>query len=362
MKRKKIGILGGGQLARMMAVKAHSMGLEPYILSNSPLDPACQVTRFWVKGSVHRLSDLNKFLAKTDLVTFENEFVNTDLLTKAMKNKGTKIIPRPSIIRCLQDRRLQKNLLRKHRIPTAPFLKVDSFKDLTSAYEHFNQKLVLKKRLFGYDGYGTFIIKNKRQLKEACGLFPNKTGFIAEAFIPFKKELAVILASHKNSKPIHLPPVETFQKNFRCYWVKGPISHPLMKNFISLLKKFIQNIHYEGVIAFELFQNQNKLLVNEIAPRVHNSGHYSLDALSRDQFTLHLESILRKPLYPPKLLYSGFAMLNRLGGEKIKPHIIKREGIFLHEYGKKEERKGRKMGHLNSVASSPNKALSQLLK
>lgn len=370
MKRKKIGILGGGQLARMLALKAHPLGLEPYVLSPSKEDPAAKVTRFWIKGHLDRISHLKLFLKKTDIVTFENEFINTSLLLQAMKEVHTKIIPHPRVIEKFQDRWLQKKLLEEYNIPTSPFLKIDSYSDLLNAFEYFREKMVLKKRRFGYDGNGTFIIKNKKELKKCKFLFKNKTnsstnaftGFIAEKFIPFQKELALILVSHKNSEVISLPLVETFQKNFQCYWVKGPVSHVKIHKLTALLKNFIKKIEYEGVITFEIFQSLEGLLINETAPRVHNSGHYSLNALSKDQFTLHLESVLRRPIQPPTLLCKGFAMLNLLGQREIKSDWQKSKGIFLHEYGKKERKKGRKMGHLNACTDSPEKALNQLLK
>ncbi len=350
----KIGILGGGQLARMLALKAHELGLKPCVLSADKDDPAAQVTSFWTQGDIHRTSDVTRFLKKTDIVTFENEFVSAPALMQSMKKIKTPIHPRPQIISQLQDRWFQKRLLKKHHIPTAPFFKIDNREQAQKALDHFKGRMVLKKRLFGYDGKGTFVIQHMKQM-------PPGNNWIAEEFIPFKRELALILAVSKN-QITPLPLVETFQKNFRCYWVKGPVFHPKTADLTKKLKIFLRKINYRGVIAFEIFDISKKLIVNETAPRVHNSGHYSLNALSKDQFSLHLESILDLPLQPPKILCGGFAMLNLLGKREAGNNWKKIKGISLHSYGKKILKAGRKMGHLNSCADSPQKALENLFR
>lgn len=338
----------------MMALKAHELGIEPYVLSSDKNDPASQVTPFWIKGDIQKLSDLTKFLKKTDIVTFENEFVPTSSLIKAMRKTKTPVHPHPRIIAKLQDRWFQKQLLEKYNIPTSPFFKIDNKKQALKAFTAFNGQMVLKKRLFGYDGKGTFIVKNRKQI-------PFGNNLIAEKFVPFKRELALILAVGKN-QIISLPLVETFQKDFRCYWVKGPVSHPQINALTRKLKIFLRKIKYQGVIAFEIFETPKELLINEIAPRVHNSGHYSLDALSKDQFSLHLQAVMGKPLQSPKTVCKGFAMLNLLGKKESSKNWQKIEGVYLHDYRKKLLKKGRKMGHLNSCANSSKKALEKLFR
>ncbi len=358
--KKKIGILGGGQLARMMVLKAHELGLEPHVLSSNSDDPSAQVTSFWTKGNLNSTTSLVQFLKKTDVVTFENEFVNTSALQQAMKRSKTPVRPHPQIIDTLQDRLSQKKLLKKHNIPTSTFYSVSSYKEALTALNQLNNKMVLKQRRLGYDGYGTFVVKNISDLKKIKSKL--KKGFIAEEFIPFQKELALLFASQYKKKIVHLPLVETFQKNFRCYWVKGPVTHSQIKNLIIRIKKFLKAIKYDGVIAFELFQTQKGLLVNEVAPRVHNSGHYSLNVLSKDQFSLHIEAILNRPLITPKILYKGFAMLNLIGQVEKSTDWQKINDVFLHDYRKKELRSTRKMGHLNAGGASGNDALKKLFK
>ena len=358
--KKKIGILGGGQLARMMVLEAHKMGLEPYVLSQNKNDPSAQVTSFWMKGDIHSKKHLTQFLKKTDVVTFENEFIDTKLLKKVMKQTKTPVLPHPQIIEVLQDRLSQKKLLQKHHIPTAKFYSVDHYDQALMAFEKLNRKMVLKQRRFGYDGYGTFVIKSIGDLKKIKSRL--KEGFIAEEFIPFQKELAILFVSQHKKKVLQLPLVETFQKDFRCYWVKGPVQSSQIKTLSHRIKKLLKSIKYDGVIAFELFKTKKGLMVNEVAPRVHNSGHYSLNALSKDQFSLHVDAILNRPLKTPKLLYKGFAMLNLLGQVEKSSDWQKIENVFLHDYRKKDCRSGRKMGHLNACDTSGDKALKKLFR
>lgn len=364
MRKKKqvIGVLGGGQLARMMALKAHEMGIELHVLSASKDDPAAQVTSFWTKGDIYSTSDLTYFLKGKNVVTFENEFIDIHSLKKAIMKTKTRTAPHFQVIEKLQDRWSQKLLLQKNGIPTSPFFKIDNEEDLIKSFHFLNKKLVLKKRRFGYDGHGTFFIRSLSECKKMKAELKKGTSFIAEAYIPFKKELACLFASHQLSKVISFPFVETRQKDYRCHTVLGPVHHPQIKSFVRLLSKFIKKIKYEGVIAFEFFQTDRGLLVNEIAPRVHNSGHYSLNALSKDQFSLHIDSILRNPIEAPEKIYKDFAMMNLLGKEQRDTKWKKIKGVFLHDYSKKEKKEGRKMGHLNAVACSPNEALKKLKK
>ena len=264
----------------------------------------------------------------------------------------------------------------KHHIPTADFISV-KFKNKLSLKKNLSNlwsqwgDFVLKSRIGGYDGHGTFIIKKKAQIKQIK--FP-KTNFIAEKFIPFKRELALLSARNKKGQIIFFPLVESFQKQSICLWVKGPAQHKKLKKLKAQIKVFLTDIDYQGLIAFELFDTRSQLIVNELAPRVHNTGHYSLDALTEDQFTIHLKAISNQSLKSPRLKSKAFAMLNLLGTGAKKASFktksllnessqkyLKKQKISLYWYGKKS-RPGRKMGHLNSAGPSANKALAKLLK
>ena len=391
---KPIGILGGGQLSKLLAFKAKALGLKAYVLSTDENDPAAQGNPFWIKGDPHKSKDLKCFFQKTDWITFESEFFPAKLIEKTLQSlKGKKPYIAPSLkaLSLIQDRRTQKQLLSQCRINTADFVKVNLKAQKQKTLLQLWKKMgpfVLKSRMGGYDGCGTFVIRTKNQIKT----FPPGS-FIAEKFVPFQRELALLSARNKNGQIVFFPLVESFQKDFRCLWVKGPAKHKKLNSLKKQIKHMLNRIDYQGLIAFELFDTGENLLVNELAPRVHNSGHYSLDALNTDQFTSHLKAITNQPLTQPKPLTKGFAMLNLLGEgcpkpflksfgqnplvqsdkKNKKPHFYLKadfekpvlkinKQIRLYWYGKTVSRKGRKMGHINSAGSSANQALNQLLK
>lgn len=359
----RLGILGGGQLARMLAISAHQMGVSPWIFSNNKNDPAQQVTANSVIGALDDKKALKNFFNQVDLVTFESEFLNVELLKNIDSKK--KLSPSPEIMGIVQDRRTQKELLDSAKIPTAPWLSVTTLKDALYAQTHLGFPLVFKKRRFGYDGYGTFIVKTKKDLQSFIdNEFNNKgDGFIAEKWIPFKRELACIFARNGKNEVVHYPLVESFQKNARCFWVKGPINHKSFNKWTTTFKKLLKKANYVGVMGVELFETDKGLIVNELAPRVHNSGHYTQDAFAVNQFDLHIKAILDQPLTLPKQSYPGFAMVNLLGDEKLPrdPQWTIPKEVKLHWYGKSENRPGRKMGHINVVSASANEALKLAL-
>ncbi|MDE0119748.1 MAG: 5-(carboxyamino)imidazole ribonucleotide synthase [Bdellovibrionales bacterium] len=360
LSKVRLGILGGGQLARMMALRCHEMGIKPYILSSHPQDPAAQVTSDFVQGNPNTKRDIKNFLNKVDLAVFENEFIDPTILHEASIASDTPVHPQPKIMNLLQDRLNQKNLLKKYKIPTARFIEIDSSKQIKDLTSLFPKGFVLKKRHQGYDGYGTLIVKNIAKEDTAKEFIDKNPHLIAEELIPFKKELAIILVRNRKEQIVELPLVETYQEEACCLWVKGPCRHQKKDSLVKKLKNMLNQISYDGVMAFELFETKQGLLVNEIAPRVHNSGHYSMDALSEDQFTLHIKAVLNMNISPPKKLSGGFAMLNLLG-QKTSSQWLPPAETTLHWYGKMQTRIGRKMGHLNSLNSTSTKALTTLL-
>ncbi len=363
----KLGILGGGQLARMLALSAHQMGLHPHVLSENSLDPAQQVTRFNHVGSLTDVAVVENFLKQVDVATFESEFLDGTLLSQAYQATKTPIYPNISTMELLQDRLTQKQNLDLLKIPTAQWLPANSAAEAQSALTSLGLPLVFKKRRFGYDGYGTFVVKTKKQVDEFCAKqFSPKnlhsTGFIVEKWIPFKRELACVFARNISGHISHYPLVESLQKNSRCFWVKGPVKH---KNFSAFAKKFslfLKKMNYVGVMAVEFFDSKDGLLVNELAPRVHNSAHCTMDAFTVSQFALHIKALLDQSVAIPKANSKGFAMVNLLGRSAKKIQWTLDSDVQLHWYGKSENREGRKMGHINTLASSPEAALQLALK
>jgi 5-(carboxyamino)imidazole ribonucleotide synthase len=357
----RVGILGGGQLARMLALKAHQMGLEPHVLSLSHQDPAAQVTSWWSQGDPNVPLQAERFLSGVDVATFESEFYCAQSLSQAVEKTQVPLFPQPNVMATLQDRWPQKQLLDRYNISTSPYLSVQNRTELNSAHDTLGLPFVLKKRRFGYDGYGTLIIKDKDQFTELYQVFKeDDVGFIAEAFVPFERELALMMIRSRDKSFVSYPLVESYQQNSRCLWVKGPAQHPNFVPFKEKLQEMLESINYVGAIGIEMFDTGDRLLVNELAPRVHNSGHYTMDAMSEDQFSLHLKSILGLPLGDVHSLAPGFAMYNLLGSGQSDPQWTLPEAVYFHWYGKGENRDGRKMGHLNCLASTPDLALKRL--
>lgn len=357
----RVGLLGGGQLARMLVLKGHEMGLTMKVLCKSPADPAAQVTPHVTLGDPDLAADVTAFARTVDVVTLESEFHAGAMLEQAHVSSRTPFHPSPAAIARLQDRLPQKELLVRHGLPTAPFLAVGSAADVESARAKFPRGFVLKKRQHGYDGYGTFIVRTEKDLAQARAFDVRGTPFIAEGFVKFKRELAVQAARGVDGRVVFFPMVETKQVDRRLDSLTGPVSHRGLPALKTKIAKFLRALDYVGVIAFELFETPQGLLVNEIAPRVHNSGHASLEALSVDQFTQHLRAVCGLRLHEPRVLGRGFAMVNLIGDGGAAASPTGLQG-HLHWYGKTENRKGRKMGHLTVAGVDPRAGLRLALK
>ncbi len=339
----------------MLAQAAQPLGLPLSILTAHALDPAAQVCGNTILGSLEDEGDLKRFLSPLGAVTFESEFVNTSKLLKCLPG-GIHVFPSLDAIEAIQDRLTQKQLLNRFKIPTAAWMPVSNKNELDQAKDKFPKAFVLKQRRFGYDGYGTFIFQDGKG--DDSALLKSPHGFIAEEFIPFKRELAFSIARSKSAHVI-LPLVKSVQQNSRCLSVCGPVKHPKQSAMEKAALKMMNALDYLGILALELFETQNGgLIVNELAPRVHNSAHYSQNALTCSQFEYHLRAGLNWPLPKVELVRKGFAMVNLLG-EGGTAQLSRKPQGFLHWYGKTENRAGRKLGHINTIGANPKAALKQ---
>ncbi|MGH1468379.1 MAG: ATP-grasp domain-containing protein [Bdellovibrionales bacterium] len=348
--KKSIGIIGGGQLAKMLSASIQKMGATAHIYSENPTDPGATTTAFHTKGKSTDYKKIEKWAKDLDIITFESEFIELSNI------KLGKHAPNSKSMMLLRDRLSQKTLLEKFKIPTSRFTQ-------PTKESAFKTPLVLKQRLFGYDGYGTLICKNKDTYNKFIKTEGTLDSWIEEDFIPFKKELAFSIARTKDNNFTVLPLVETFQKDSKCFWVKGPVENKKLNPLITKAKKLLTHLNYTGIIAFELFETKSgNLLVNEVAPRVHNSAHYSIEGLPLSQFDIHILSILNQKL-PSKIKpHKAFAMVNLIGTSTKNPKLQAFDNGCLHWYGKLQNRPGRKMGHLTVLDSTPNKALNLALK
>ena len=361
---KPIGILGGGQLARMLALEAHRLGLPVAVLSPNENDPARAVAGTWIQGDPNSPKALAKFLPLCSSVTFESEFYDADVIAAASRQSGVSVWPNPKLMGSLQDRLSQKNLIDEYEIPTAAWRPVDSSQDALVAYVAFDGEVVYKKRRGGYDGYGTFVVRDDG----ALGAFANdgvKEPFIAERLVKFKREVAVIAVRDQKGSVFFYPLVESKQKDSRCLWVKGPLKETkALSEIKKSLTRFLKGIDYVGAMGIELFETKSGYLVNEIAPRVHNTGHYTMDAFTMSQFALHLRAVAGLSVGGQNNSVSkAFAMWNLLGSKKsagLTPwnNTLRGAELEMHWYGKAESRDGRKMGHVNALGKTVEAALA----
>lgn len=366
--KKTIGLLGGGQLARMIALKARQMGLKTIVLCEHKNEPAALVASEVIFGSLKSEHDLKELISKADIVTFESEFIPAALLRKSMAGfsairRKNCIAPSLDCLAGLQDRLRQKEWLCDYNIPTLDHVKINSKEDINLAFRAFEQKIVFKRRIGGYDGYGTFIVKSQNELNQFRTHFKGEESqFIIEPFRTFKSEKSLIFARTMKGEICVLPMITSVQKNNQCDYVVGPTSHPKQNKMIEKIKFFLNDINYVGVIAFELFDFGNELVVNEIAPRVHNTGHFSQEALNVDQFELHLRCLLGLKLPKIVLKQPAFVMVNLLGQSARHPAIKTFPSGALHWYEKLENRPRRKMGHINYIGKNKKQLLELALK
>lgn len=360
---KTIGILGGGQLARMLALKATQMGLFTVVLSEHDYDPAARIANKWIQGSLKSAEDIRLLASQVDYLTLESEAISAQLLKASLAPfKKQKLHPHLDILSRIQDRLFQKEWLYDYNLPTLDYVKMNSKDDLELAFKTFNGHMVCKERFGGTEGHGTYVLNNKMDLMHFKKAFKGEESqFIAERFVQFKSERCLMFARNTLGEMIHLPMVQSFQINHQCNYITGPSTHSKQAKLIAKINHFLNAIDYVGVIAFELFEVGPKLYINEIAPRVHNAGHYSQDALNVDQFELQLRCILGLKLPLPQLKQPAFVMVNLLGQTTKQPALKQMPTGSMHWYDKTENRPRRKMGHINYIGKNKKGLLKKAL-
>ncbi|MCH2022050.1 MAG: 5-(carboxyamino)imidazole ribonucleotide synthase [Saprospiraceae bacterium] len=347
---KKIAVLGGGQLGLMMIRSAIDFNIEVAVLDPNPEAPCAKHAAYFEVGDLNDFDTVYNFGKKFELITIEIEQVNTKALHK-LSNEGIEVYPQPHIIEMIQDKRIQKQFYEKHNIPTSPFILTDSLEDILTKSDFL--PAVNKIGKGGYDGKGVQIMRNAEDLKkgfDAPGLM--------EKLIDFQKEIAVIVARNKKGEIKAFPPVElVFHPTANLVeFLLAPaqISVEISKKAIEIATNLTENLSVIGLLAVEMFvTKEGEVLVNEIAPRTHNSGHQSIESNMTSQFEQHLRAILNWPLGDTSLIISS-AMINLLGEEgHIGPAIcegledvLKVNGCHMHLYGKKITKPFRKMGHV----------------
>ena len=353
---KKLGIIGGGQLGKMLLAECNKMDISTYVLDsndNSPCKSLCE--KFYV-GDLNDYETILSFGKKCDLITFEIEHINVDALYELEKN-GKEVYPKPNTLDTIQDKNRQKCFFINNNIPTSKFNFFSSLEELRFSIKNneISFPCVWKKTRFGYDGFGVQILKSTDDL-----LNLPETEMIIEEYIPFDKEISVIIARNNKGevKCYHSVEMEFNKNSNQVEYVISPakISRNLNEKAQNLSIEIAESIDLVGVMAVEMFLSDNSLLVNELAPRPHNSGHFSIEACKSSQFQQHLRSIFNLPL--GETTHKGFAiMLNLVGDQGYSgkvfyenlEHVFNSKVANLHIYGKEETRPNRKMGHVTII-------------
>ena len=341
-----IGILGGGQLGRMLALAAAQLGLNTHIFAPEVDSPAFKVATAHTVAGYHDFTALEKFAKAVDVVTYEFENVPGD--TAAFLESRCVLAPNSAALKTAQDRVDEKTFIANLDIPVAPFAAVNNEKDLEQALRKIGRPSVLKTRRFGYDGKGqTKILVDTSPAVAWADI--GKSPAILEGFISFQKEISVIAARSWDGTVVVYDVPENHHENhiLKTSTVPADISNETNAAARVMARKIISALDYVGVMGIEMFVSGKSLIVNEIAPRVHNSGHWTQDACVISQFEQHIRAISGWPLGDTKR-HSNVVMHNILGDEDGKwAEFAAQVQTGVHYYGKSEPRRGRKMGHIN---------------
>ena len=344
----KIGVLGAGQLGRMLALSAYPLGHQMRFLALSEEDPSSLLGKTFIHNNNPEM--VSNFADSSDIVTYESE--NTDVTIVNEISKNTKVFPSDKSLYISQHRGREKALLDALKIPCAPYQMVNSLDDLKSAIKNIGIPCILKTATDGYDGKGQFLIKSETQTQEAWGKMAGADS-ILEGFINFKRELSLIAVRGIDGSLEYYPLVENSHHEGILRLTIAPaenISASLQKKAEEYMSSILKEIKHVGVLTIELFESDD-LLVNEIAPRVHNSGHWTIEGAQTSQFENHIRAITESPLGQTTITSKFSAMINIIGVHGPIQKVLKTKNAHLHLYNK-EERTGRKLGHITLTSDS----------
>lgn len=346
-----IGILGGGQLGRMLSVAASRLGFKTCIYEPGGDCPASHVANYHFQASYEDEEALKKFAASVDVVTYEFENVPTSALD--LIESIVPIRPNRKALAVSQDRLIEKNFLSELGLKVAPFAAVDDDVDLAEALVEIGAPAILKTRRFGYDGKGQARIMDPADADQALADMAGAPS-ILEGFVDFSHEVSVIAARGQGGDISCFDPGENVHKSGILHTTTVParLSPALRTDAVLLAAKILNALNYVGVMGVELFVTKDGLIVNEIAPRVHNSGHWTQNGCVIDQFEQHIRAVVGWPLGDGKR-HSNVEMLNLIGDDvDCIPEFAKDGSVAIHLYGKAEVKAGRKMGHVNKVTGA----------
>jgi len=356
-----VGILGGGQLARMTAEAAARLGIEVAILEKESASPAARIAAREIVGGWADHAALQKLAEGTLAMTLENEFVDAPALDW-LAAQGVAVFPTGRTLAAVQDKLAQKQFMREAGVPVPEFAEVTVHADIGRAAEAWGWPVVLKARRNGYDGYGNATLRGPEDIAPAFERlgYPARE-LLVEAWVPFVRELAVMVARGRGGECAVYPVVETIQQNHICHVVRAPaqVAPEVAARATETARRAVEAIGGIGVFGVELFETADgQVLYNEIAPRPHNSGHYTIEGCVTSQFENHLRAVLGLPLGSVEMTAPAAVMVNLLGTRDGPgradglAEALAIPGAHVHIYGKLASHLGRKMGHVTALGAS----------
>ncbi len=359
---KTIGILGGGQLGRMMALSAREMGFQIAVLDPGTNSPCGQIADIEILATYDDLSGAKELLEVSDVLTYEFENINS-LTTRWIEKNGN--LPQGSrLLEITQHRGKEKTAVESFGIEVSPYRLIYTYEDLEDAVLVLGLPAVLKTCTGGYDGKGQFVIREQAQIREAYNQLRKSGELVLEKWLKFDKEVSVIVSRNSMGEIKTYPTSENIHTDNILHITIAParISNDLSEKAEKIAVKLAESFELIGTLAVEMFLTEDgDIFVNELAPRPHNSGHYTINACETSQFEQHIRAICNWPLGKTNLLKPA-VMVNILGEhlQQVVNSIPKLNDFHLHLYGKAEAKKGRKMGHLTVLADTVEEALEKI--
>jgi len=353
----KIGVLGGGQLGRMLALAGYPLGLKFVIYDNNPEACASELATF-IHGEFDDFTQLTEFAKQVDVVTVEFENIPVTALEHVAKT--VPVFPSPSAVAAAQDRLGEKQLFTELGIPTPTFYPVDNAQQLADAVKTHGGALIAKSRRFGYDGKGQLPLSTSDDTNKAWKTLGG-VPLIAEQRVQFNREVSIIAARSRRGELRFYPLAENVHGNGILLRSRASVNDALQGIAEDYIQRVMQKLDYVGVLAFEFFECDGKLMANEIAPRVHNSGHWTIEGAVTSQFENHLRAILDWPLGDTSAR-NNCVMYNLIGDFPDMQQLLKLPGAHIHNYGK-TPRPGRKIGHVTlcNPAAEVIRSIEELL-
>ncbi|MFI8576375.1 5-(carboxyamino)imidazole ribonucleotide synthase [Rossellomorea aquimaris] len=356
-----IGIIGGGQLGRMMALAAKQNGFRVAVLDPAPQSPCAQVADLVITAGFDQYDALYRLAEECDVITYE--FENIDYEALKWLSERTYLPQGAELIRITQDRIMEKEALTFAGVKVAPYAVIKQQQDIYDNIEKLGYPVVLKTSRGGYDGKGQYVIREESGVEEAAALLENGP-CVLEKWIPFEKELSVIVTRNPDGQQTNFPVVENIHVDNILHETIAParVSEEVAEKAIEMGKRISETLDLVGTLAIEMFLTEDgDIYINELAPRPHNSGHYSIEACDYSQFAQHIKAVCNWPLVQPTLLKNA-VMVNLLGEhiEPIMKAVPKQPDWFIHLYGKDVPKPKRKMGHVTLLTNDIEETLTTI--